>query len=84
MTAREEELIARALLARQELVDVYLKEKRWAEVAALVRFARRDVPASLASTDPALYRALREQLTRFFLNGGGVFSLARLEQLAGH
>ena len=83
MTAREEELIARELLARQELIDIYLKEKRWAEVAALVRFVRRDVPPSLASTDPALYRTLREQITRFFINGGAVFSLPRLEQLAG-
>ena len=70
MTAREEELIARELLARQELIDIYLKEKRWAEVAAL------------ASTDPALYRTLREQITRFFINGGASFSLARLDQLA--
>ena len=84
MTAREEELIARELLARQELIDVYLKEKRWAEVAALVRYARREVPPALASTDPALYRTLREQITRFFLNGGAVFSLSRLEELAGH
>ena len=84
MTARDEELIARQLLARQELIDVYLKEKRWAEVAAVVRFARREVPPALASTDPALYKTLREQITRFFLNGGAVFSLARLEQLAGH
>lgn len=83
MTAREEELIARELLARQELIDVYLKEKRWAEVAALVRYARREVPPALASTDPALYRTLREQITRFFLNGGAVFSLSRLEELAG-
>ena len=81
MTAREEELIARELLARQELIDVYLKEKRWAEVAALVRFTRREIPVALASTDPALYRTLREQITRFFLNGGAVFSLERLEQL---
>ncbi len=84
MTAREEELIARQLLARQELIDVYLKEKRWAEVAALVRFTRREVPPALTSTDPALYKTLREQITRFFLNGGAVFSLARLEELAGH
>ena len=84
MTARDEELIARQLLARQELIDVYLKEKRWAEVAALVRYVRREVPPALASTDPALYRTLREQITRFFLNGGAVFSLARLEQLAGN
>lgn len=83
MTARDEELIARQLLARQELIDVYLKEKRWAEVAALVRYVRREVPPALASTDPALYKALREQITRFFVKGGGVFSLARLEQLAG-
>ena len=82
MTAREEELIVRELLARQELIDVYLKEKRWAEVAALVRYARREVPPALASTDPALYRTLREQITRFFLNGGAVFSLSRLEELA--
>jgi len=61
------------------LVDLCFKEKRWAELAALVRFARRDVPVALAQTDPALYRSLREQLTRFFLLGGDVFSLQKLE-----
>ena len=78
MSAREEELIARALLADQAKIDVYLKEKRWAEVAALVRFARRDVPVELAQTDPALYRLLREQITRFFLRGGDVLSMFNL------
>ena len=82
MNAREEELTARALLADPARVDVYLREKRWAELAALVRFARRDVPVQLAQTDPALYRQLREQITRFFLRGGDVFSLKRLETLA--
>lgn len=82
MTAREEELIARALLADQALVDVYHQQKRWAELAALVRFTRRDVPVQLAQTDPALYRQLREQITRFFLRGGDVFSLKQLESLA--
>lgn len=82
MTAREEELVARQLLAEPELIDVYLKDRRWAEVAAVVRYAWRDVPRDLATTDPALYRALRAQITRFFINGGGVFSLARLETLA--
>jgi len=82
MTAREEELIVRALLENPALVDVYFKEKRWAELAALVRFARRDVPVSLAQTDPALYRRLREQVTRFFLLGGDVFSLEKLEEKA--
>ncbi|MBE0541552.1 MAG: hypothetical protein IH623_09215 [Verrucomicrobia bacterium] len=83
MNAREEELTARALLADPDLVDVYFQQKRWAELAALVRFARRDVPVQLAQTDPALYRQLREQVTRFFLRGGDVFSLKRLEMLAG-
>lgn len=84
MNAREAELTARALLADPAQVDVYLQQKRWAELAALVRFARRDVPVQLAQTDPALYRQLREQITRFFLRGGDVFSLKRLETLAGH
>ena len=83
MNAREEELTARALLADPAQVDVYLQQKRWAELAALVRFARRDVPVQLAQTDPALYRQLREQITRFFLRGGDVFSLKKLEALAG-
>jgi hypothetical protein len=82
MNAREEELIARALLADQDQIDVYFAQKRWPELAALVRFARRDVPVELAQTDPALYRQLREQITRFFLRGGDVFSLDQLEQLA--
>lgn len=82
MDAREEELTARALLANQEQIDVYLAERRWAEVAALVRFVRRDVPVALAQTDPALYRQLRDQITRFYLRGGDVFSLRELESLA--
>ena len=84
MNAREEELTVRALLADPLQVDVYLREKRWAELAALVRFAQRDVPVQLAQTDPALYRQLREQITRFFLRGGDVLSLKKLEALAGN
>ena len=83
MNAREEELTARALLADPDQVDVYLRQKRWPELAALVRFARRDVPVQLAQTDPALYRQLRGQVTSFFLRGGAAFSLERLEALAG-
>ena len=67
MNPREEELVARALLEDPALVNLYWKEKRWAELAALVRFARRDVPVELAQTDPALYRRLREQITRHLL-----------------
>jgi len=82
MNPREEELVAHQLLEHPDRVGVCFKEKRWAELAALVRFARRDVPVELAQTDPALYRRLREQITRFFLLGGGVFSLEALEAKA--
>ena len=82
MNARDEELIARHLLADQEQIDVCLYQKRWAELAALVRFVQRAAPPQLAQTDPALYRQLRDQITRFFLRGGDVFSLQKLEALA--
>ncbi|HMC29037.1 MAG TPA: hypothetical protein VKM56_14700 [Verrucomicrobiae bacterium] len=82
MHPREEELAVRQLLDDPALVDIYFHEKRWVELAALVRFARRDVPIALAQTDPALYRRLREQVTRFFLLGGDIFSLQKLEQKA--
>lgn len=81
MNAREEELTARALLADPAQVNICFHQKRWAELAALVRFVRRDVPVQLAQTDPALYRQLREQITRFFLRGGDVLSLKKLEAL---
>ncbi|MCZ7639516.1 MAG: hypothetical protein M5U12_27815 [Verrucomicrobia bacterium] len=79
MTQREEELAARELLENPERVGIFLRQQRWAELAALVRFAQRDVPRELAQTDPALYRRLREQITRFFLRGGDAFSLEALE-----
>ncbi len=82
MNAREEDLLVRTLLANPEQVDVLFQQKRWGDLAALVRYARRDVPVSLAQTDPALYRQLREQVTRFFLRGGDVLSLKKLEALA--
>ena len=43
MTPREEGLVARALLADPAQVNRSWKEKRWAELAALVRYARRDL-----------------------------------------
>ena len=70
------------MLADQSKIDLYLKQKRRAELAALVRFARRDVPVELARTDPALYRQLREQITRVFRRGGDVLSLRKLEAMA--
>jgi hypothetical protein len=83
MNAREEELTARSLLADPEQINICFQKKRWEELAALVRFARREVPVQLAQTDPALYRELRDQITIFFLRGGDVLSLKKIEKLAG-
>jgi hypothetical protein len=82
MTAREENLIAREMLLHPELLGQRLKERRWADVAALVRYVQQDVPPDLALTDPALYQALRDGVTRFYLRGGGKLRLERLESLA--
>ena len=82
MNAREEELIARHLLEHQDEIDVCFKNKEWAKLAALVRYVRHDAPESLIHSDPALYRHLRECITRFQLRGGGAFSLKKLESLA--
>jgi hypothetical protein len=82
MTAREEELIAREMLEKPELLARRLKERRWADVAALLRYVQHDVPPNLAMTDPALYRALREGITQFYLRGGGALSLQKIEALA--
>ena len=82
MTAREESLIAREMLLKPELLGQRLKERRWADVAAMVRYAQQDVPKNLAMSDPALYRALREGVTHFYLRGGEGLSLEKLEALA--
>ncbi len=72
---REEELVARVLLADQAQIDVYWHQQRWAELAAQVRYVSRAALPALAQSDPALYRELRQQITRFFLRDGGVLSL---------
>jgi hypothetical protein len=82
MTAREEELTAREMLEKPELLGRRLKERCWADVAALVRYVQHDVPPALALTDPALYRTLREGVTHFHLRGGGALDLQKLEELA--
>jgi hypothetical protein len=83
MTAREEDLIARYLLENQDEIDVCFKNKEWAKLAAVVRYAERDAPKSLIHTDPALYRHLRECITTFYLRGGDAFNVEKLEAAAG-
>ena len=80
--SRNDELIARQILAHPEQLGIALKEKRWADVAAVVTLAQQDAPQDLAMTDPALYRTLRHHITTFYLRGGGALSLEKLRKLA--
>lgn len=81
--SRNEELTARHLLAEPGRLGVALKERRWADVAALVSFVREhDTSHELAMTDAALYKTLRQQITTFYLRGGGALNLEKLRQLA--
>ena len=73
---------ARTLLTGPDGVARALKERRWADVGAAVEFAETDLPKDLAITDPALYRTLREAITRFYLRGGGALNLEKLRRLA--
>ena len=79
---REQEITAQTLLTRPDGIATALKERRWADVGAAVEFAEADLPKDLAITDPALYRTLREAITRFYLRGGGALNLKKLCQLA--
>lgn len=82
MTPREQDLVAREMLEHPELLGIRLKERRWGEVAALVRYIKSDVPGDLAMSDPALYKTLRDQVTLLRLRGVGALNLAKLEALA--
>ena len=79
---RDEELLALTYLAKPDLLTQAMMEKRWNDVATTLSFAEADAPVDLASTDPRLYRQIRENVTRFYLRGGGALSLQKLRQLA--
>jgi len=82
LTARQRELAARHLLAHPDQIALCLKQRKWEELAAVAEFAAEDVPRSLAHTDPALYRLLRQQITDFCLRGWCCLSPRKLQHLA--
>ena len=79
---RHQEITAQHLLTQPYGVAKALKERRWEDVAIAVEFAQTDIPRDLASTDPALYRTLRDAITTFYLRGGAALNLEKLRQLA--
>ena len=81
--SRQDELTARQMLAHPEQLGHELKERHWGKVAALITFIHEfNSSHDLAMTDAALYRTLRQQITTFYLRGGGALNLNKLRELA--
>jgi hypothetical protein len=81
--SRNQELTARHILRYPEQLGIALKERRWADVVALIIFVSESNSShDLAMTDAALYRTLRRQITTFYLRGGGALNLEKLRSLA--
>jgi hypothetical protein len=81
--SREQELTAQHILAHPDRLGIALKERRWDDVVSLLTFINEtNASHDLAMTDPALYRLFREQITTFYLRGGGALNLGKLRQLA--
>ncbi|NQX02763.1 hypothetical protein HQ447_19050 [bacterium] len=80
--SRSEEILARSYLAKPDLLAQAIIDKRWSDVATTVSFAETDAPTELASTDPGLYREIRESITRFYLRGGGSLDLEKIRLLS--
>lgn len=79
---RRQEIIAHDILCQPNGLGIALRDRRWADVAVAIEFAETEIPRDLAITDSALYRTLREAVTRFYLHGGAALNRHKLLQLA--
>jgi len=79
---RRQEITAHDILCQPNGVGIALRDRRWADVANAIEFAETEIPRDLAITDPALYRTLREAVTRFYLRGGAALNREKLLKLA--
>ena len=82
MTARDKHVTACHLLINIDEIKVVFQQRRWAELAAVVEAAQKDVPVILSKTDPRLYQLLRNGVTQFNLRGYDNFNLDAIKALA--
>jgi len=81
-SARESEIVATYLIKNPKEVAVFLKEKKWAEVACLADYMAAGVPLVLAKTDQALFRVLSSGVAEIHIMGFGWMSGNALRALA--
>lgn len=58
-----------------------VKARDWELLREVARLARVDAPVSLATTDPARYRALRDAITRFHIAGWSAMTPERVDEV---
>ncbi|RAZ83429.1 hypothetical protein [Cereibacter johrii] len=75
--------LLRAYLRDDLVLARALRERRWADLAAVADLANGEVDNRLAVTDPALYRALREAVTKYHIRGYGCLDVDKLRRMAG-
>ena len=81
---KREQWVAGVSLLREYLRDDLalsraLRERRLSDLIAAVELANKGVDSSLAVTDPVLYKALRDAITKFFLRGYGCLDVRLLQ-----
>lgn len=80
---RRDQWVAGVALLRAYLRDDLalaraLRERRWADLLAAAELANGEIDHDLALTDPALYRALRDAITKYHLRGYGGLDIQSL------
>lgn len=85
--SKREDWVASVSLLRQYLSDDLalaraIKNRRWSDLAAVAELAKGGVDHDLAITDPALYKALRDSITKYHIRGYACLDAALLRQQA--
>lgn len=85
--SKREDWVAAVSLLRQYLSDDLalakaIKGRRWSDLAAAAELAQGGVDHDLALTDPALYKALRNSITKYHLRGYACLDATLLRQRA--
>lgn len=85
--SKRDDWVTGVSLLRQYLSDDLalaraVKDRRWSDLAAVAELAQGGVDNDLALTDPALYKALRDSITKYHLRGYACFDTSLLRQRA--